>query len=99
MMSSLYIGAVGMIALGDGMQVVANNLANVNTVGFKERMALYQDLYNSYLTAPSNNVTNLSQQGHGVKLSAISTRFYETGALQAGNDSMDMAISGKAFSR
>ena len=97
MMSSLYIGAVGMIALGDGMQVVANNLANVNTVGFKERMALYQDLYNSYQTAPSNNVTNLSQQGHGVKLSAISTRFYETGAMQAGSDAMDMAISGKGF--
>ena len=97
MMSSLYIGAVGMIALGDGMQVVANNLANVNTVGFKERMALYQDLYNSYQTAPSNNVTNLSQQGHGVKLSAVSTRFYETGALQAGSDAMDMAISGKGF--
>ena len=97
MMSSLYIGAVGMIALGDGMQVVANNLANVNTVGFKERMALYQDLHNSYLPAPSNNVSNLSQQGHGVKLSAISTRFYETGSLQLGNDAMDMAISGKGF--
>ncbi len=99
MMSSLYIGAVGMIALGDGMQVVANNLANVNTVGFKERMGLYQDLYNSYQTAPSNNVTNLSQQGHGVKLSAISTRFYEDGTLQLGNDAMDMAISGKGFFR
>lgn len=97
MMSSLYIGAVGMVALGDGMQVVANNLANVNTVAFKERMGLYQDLHNSYQTAPSNNVTNLSQQGHGVKLSAVSTRFYETGALQLGNDSMDMAISGKGF--
>ena len=60
MMSSLYIGAVGMVALGDGMQVVANNLANVNTVAFKERMGLYQDLHNSYQTAPSNNVTNLS---------------------------------------
>ena len=97
MMSSLYIGAVGMVALGDGMQVVANNLANVNTVAFKERMALYQDLYNSYQTAPSNNVTNLSQQGHGVKLSAVSTRFYENGSLQLGNDAMDMAISGKGF--
>ena len=97
MMSSLYIGAVGMIALGDGMQVVANNLANVNTVGFKERMGLYQDLYNSYQTTPSSNITNVSQQGHGVKLSAVSTRFYETGALQLGNDAMDMAISGKGF--
>ena len=57
MMSSLYIGAVGMVALGDGMQVVANNLANVNTVGFKERMGLYQDLYNSYQTTPSSNIT------------------------------------------
>ena len=97
MMSSLYIGAVGMITLGDGMQVVANNLANVNTVAFKERMALYQDLYNSDVTAPSNNVTNLSQQGHGVKLSAISTRFYENGGFEAGADPMDMAISGKGF--
>ena len=97
MMSSLYIGANGMITLGDGMQVVANNLANVNTVGFKERMALYQDLYNSYQTAGSNNITNISQQGHGVKVSAISTRFYENGAFQSGNDEMDMAINGKGF--
>lgn len=97
MMSSLYIGATGMITLGDGMQVIANNLANTNTVGFKERMALYQDMYNSYQTAPSNNVTNLSQQGHGVKMSAVSTRFYENGSFQAGSDSMDMAINGKGF--
>ena len=104
MMSSLYIGATGMIALGEGMGTVSHNLSNLNTVGFKERLHLFEDLVSSSVNTPSNatgrgNVlpTSYSQQGHGSRTSAVISRFYENGALEMGDRVTDLAISGKGF--
>ena len=103
MMSSLYIGATGMIALGQGMQTISNNLSNLNTVGFKERLQLYQDLVSSPVPTPSSALnanglaTSYSQMGHGVMPSNTVTRFYENGSLQAGDRVTDLCIGGKGF--
>lgn len=96
-LSALYNGASGMVALGTGMQVISNNLANLNTTAFKERLALFQDLSYSSETTPSNLQTNISQLGHGVTTSSISTRFYEDGGFEASNEATDLAISGSGF--
>jgi len=96
-LSALYNGASGMVALGNGMQVISNNLANLNTTAYKERLALFQDMTYSMETTPSNLQTNFSQSGHGVNLAAISTRFYENGGFEATNESTDLSISGSGF--
>ncbi|MDR2051061.1 MAG: flagellar hook-basal body complex protein [Deltaproteobacteria bacterium] len=91
MMSSLYIGATGMITHSRGMQVVSDNLANLNTVGFKQNMALYQDLFSSTVYTRSNYVTNISQLGHGSNLADVRTIFTE-GSLESSNTTTDLAI-------
>lgn len=97
MMSSLYSAATGLNSHSRGMQVIGNNLANVNTVGFKQSMAMYQDLFSSTQTAQSNNVTGLSQKGHGAFFAASRTVFTE-GAFESGNAVTDMAIAdGKGY--
>ncbi len=96
MMSSLYVGATGLVSLGEGMSSISNNIANVNTVGFKAAMMLYEDLTSATVTAQSNGVTNLSQQGLGVRVEVNRTMFQQ-GSFMAGSDATDLAISGKGF--
>ena len=96
MMSSLFIGATGMRAFGEGMSVVGNNLSNVNTIGFKQSMALYQDLVSSFTTAGSNNITNISQKGMGSAIGIDRTLFTQ-GSFQPGSANTDVAIQGKGF--
>lgn len=92
MMSSLYIGATGMTTHSRGMQIVGNNIANVNTVGFKQAMAMYQDLFSSTQTSRGNNITGFSQKGHGSFLADSRTIFTE-GAFESSNTITDLAIS------
>lgn len=94
---ALYTGASGMIALGNGMQSISNNLANVNTTAFKEQLTLFQDFAYTMETTPSNLQTNFSQLGHGVNVADVSTRFYENGGFQSSNEATDLAISGSGF--
>lgn len=92
MMSSLYVGATGMNTLSRGMQIVGNNIANVNTVGFKQALAVYNDLFSSTQISQGNNITGLSQKGHGAFLAATHTVFTE-GGFESSNTITDMAIS------
>lgn len=92
MMSSLYIGATGLNTHSQGMSIVGNNIANVNTVGFKQSMALYQDLFSSTVTSQANNVTGLSQLGAGASLASARTIFTE-GAFESSNTVTDIAVS------
>lgn len=96
MMSSLYVSATGMKTLGEGMGVISNNLANQNTVGFQRAMMLYEDLMSTYVTAPSNNITNISQAGKGVGVQTVRTMF-GNGGYESSNESTDMAIKGLGF--
>ncbi len=97
MMSSLYIGATGLVSLGEGMSSISNNIANVNTVAFKSAMMLYEDLTSATVaSASSNSITNLSQKGLGVSVETNRTMFQQ-GSFMAGSEPTDMAISGKGF--
>ena len=92
---SLYIGATGMKTHGRGIENLSNNLANVNTLGFKSTDVYFENLMSDYVTAGGNS-TGLSQQGHGVGLAAIITNFAQ-GAPLPGADETDLAITGKGF--
>lgn len=96
MMSSLYIGATGMKTQGEGMNVVSNNLANVNTVGFKRAFMLYNDLISQTMPSGSNYMTNLSQVGMGAGL-CDTKKIFNQGGIEPGSAATDLAIEGKGF--
>jgi flagellar hook protein FlgE len=101
MLRSLFSGVSGMRSHQGMMDVVGNNIANVNTTGFKSSTATFQDLLSQIVSgagAPTNLVggTNPAQVGLGSRLSAITTNFSQ-GALQVTGKSSDLALQGDGF--
>jgi len=84
------------------VDVIANNLANVNTTGFKKSRADFQDLLYDILQAPgtaSSESTQLPtgiQIGHGVQPVAVS-KIFTVGEYQNTRNELDLAISGDGF--
>ncbi|BBA71451.1 flagellar basal-body rod protein FlgG [Geobacter sulfurreducens] len=102
MIRALWTAASGMQAQQTNIDVVANNLANVNTAGFKKSRADFQDLmYQNLKTsgAPSTSSTQVPsgiQIGLGAKLAAVTKLFSEGNINQTGNE-LDIAIEGDGF--
>lgn len=96
MMSSLYVGATGMKSHSEGMQSVSNNIANVNTIGYKQQHALFADLMYETLNLGSSMQTVNSQRGMGSALAAVRT-IHTEGSFEPGSAMTDLAISGKGF--
>jgi len=98
--STLYTGATGLIAHGDCMQVVANNLANVSTIGFKKADVQFGDLMSTVMATGGagyqGGATNISQIGKGVGISQIRNIFLE-GGLSETDSVTDIAITGNGF--
>src|SRR2546427_12953685 len=91
--SSFYAGLSGLQAYSAHLNVIGNNLANVNTIGFKTSRMPFQDLL--YSTAFSNG-RNPSQVGLGVQAAAIDSLFSQ-GSLQGTNVVTDLAVQGNGF--
>jgi len=104
MVRSLWSAASGMIGQQSAMDTISNNLANVNTSGFKRMRAEFQDLlYQTVRIAgtPATQDTVVpvpTQMGHGVKLDATQREFTQ-GALQNTENISDVAIEGDGFFR
>ncbi|MCZ0750816.1 flagellar hook protein FlgE [Aeromonas enteropelogenes] len=81
----------GVNAAQKDLNVTANNIANVNTTGFKESRAEFADVY-----ANSIFVNAKTQVGNGVATGAVAQQFHQ-GALQFTNNSLDLAIQGNGF--
>ena len=102
MVRSLWTGASGMIGQQANIDVISNNLANVNTHGFKKQRADFEDLiYQTVRTAgtPATEDTVVPvgvQMGHGVKL-ADTQRVFAQGNLQETQVATDLAIAGDGF--
>ena len=102
-MRSLDIAATGMVAQQRNVEVVANNLANMNTTAFMRRRTefhdlIYQDLRRVGTTSSDSGTVVPSgvQLGLGVKLAAV-YRIHEQGNLEATDNTFDMAVQGKGF--
>jgi flagellar hook protein FlgE len=98
---SLFIGVSGLDAYQDQIDVISNNIANVNTTGFKDQRVTFQDLLyqtQSYPTAPSatNGGTNAVQNGLGIKVATTDTNFSQ-GGLETTGINTDLAINGDGF--
>lgn len=101
MMRSLWTAASGMIAQQTNVDVIANNLANVNTVGYKANTAefkslLYQNMQSKTTTANGEHKPVAAQVGLGVRNSSISTN-YTQGQMLASDNPLALAISGEGF--
>ena len=88
----LFKAATGMLSLSTGMQTVSNNLANINTVGFKAMRTNYEDLISECYYSGGNH----NQIGKGVKVSTIQTIFNQ-GAFKHTEADTDIAIAGEGF--
>ena len=99
---TLYTAATGMQALETKLDVVANNLANVNTTGFKKGRANFEDLLYRHETLPGAEDSAGGQTatgtsiGLGTKVSSVQTDFRQ-GALQQTGNALDVAIEGPGF--
>lgn len=104
MISSLWIAKTGLDAQQTNMDVIANNLANVSTNGFKRQRAVFEDLLYQTIRQPgaqSSEQTTLPsglQIGTGVRPVATE-RLHSQGNLSQTNNSKDVAIKGQGFSR
>ena len=101
MMRSLYSGVSGVKGHQTRMDVVGNNIANVNTTGFKSGRVTFADTLSQTQTAasaPSGNIggTNPKQIGLGVGVSTIDTLFTD-GAVQATGKNTDLGLSGNGL--
>ena len=91
MVRSLWTAASGMIAQQNNVDTIANNLANVNTMGYKTEVAefkslLYQDINAKSTSANSEQKPIPSQVGLGVRNSAITSIFTQGAFLDSSND-------------
>ncbi len=103
MMRSLYAGVTGLSTHQIRMDVIGNNIANVNTVGYKKATTTFADLYSQTVSpsaAPTADGTtggvNPQQIGLGVTLNSITTVMTPGAASYTGN-SLDIAIEGDGF--
>lgn len=99
---TLYTAATGMQSLETRLDVIANNLANVNTVGFKKGRANFEDLFYRHEVLPGSldaagNPTPVGTSiGLGVRVSSVQTDQAQ-GAFQDTGGELDLAIVGKGF--
>lgn len=101
MIRSMYAGVSGLRAHQVMMDVVGNNVANVNTQGYKRNQAIFTDVLSQIVSgaaAPTDELggRNPSQVGLGVSMSGTAQQFGQ-GFLQVTNRSLDVALQGDGF--
>lgn len=93
MMTSFYNGVSGVKTNSFDIDVTANNIANVNTMGFKYSTTQFKDIFYSTITSQSINPT---QGGYGTG-AASSQIVFEQGSPVASEGEFDVALQGKGF--
>ncbi len=101
-MRSLWTATTGMSAQNLNLDVIANNLANVSTTGFKRSRADFQDLLYQIMKVPGSPTSDDTksptgiQVGLGVKPAAVAKNFAQGDLIQTDNE-LDVAIEGSGF--
>lgn len=99
---ALWAAKTGLDAQNTRMAVISNNLANVNTTGFKKGRAAFQDLvYQNIRQVGAQSSQNTQYPtgltlGTGVRIVATE-KVYEQGSLQQTNNALDIAVTGRGF--
>jgi flagellar hook protein FlgE len=90
--SSLYAGVSGLMTYGQAMNVIGDNIANVNTVGFKGSRAVFADIL---AQSVSNGAANI-QVGRGSTLQNVNLSLAQ-GSFESTGNATDMAVQGSGF--
>jgi flagellar basal-body rod protein FlgG len=99
---TLYTAATGMEALETKLDVIANNMANINTTGFKKDRANFEDVFYRQLRVPGaedadgNRTATGVEVGLGVRVSSTQTN-HGQGAFETTGNPFDFAIEGDGF--
>ena len=99
---ALHVARTGLDAQGFRMQVIANNLANVNTTGFKRDRASFEDLLYQQVRQPGGSTSSQTQLpsglqlGTGVRVVSTSKDFQQGNPQQTGR-SLDVMVNGRGF--
>ncbi len=100
MSRALYAGLSGTLAHQARLDVIANNLANLNTVGYKERRTEFADCFYQTLRAGRSAQDGLGvnpmQIGSGVRVASVSV-LHSQGSIEATSQPLDAAIEGPGF--
>ena len=101
MVKSLYTGVSGMKTHQQKMDVIGNNIANVNTTGYKTNVVTFADVYYQTKKSPSGASTTLggvnpTQVGYGVKMNSTTPNMTQSG-FTFSDSIYDMAIDGEGF--
>lgn len=101
MLRSLFSGVAGLKAHQTKMDVIGNNIANVNTYGFKSSRTTFRDMYYQTISASSSasgtrSGSNASQVGYGSSVASVDVLNTRTGFASTGN-SMDLYIDGEGY--
>lgn len=104
MSSALFTAATGMKAQQFNVQTIANNLANVNTTGYKRQRAEFQDLLYQTIQAPGTSTTSTTQNTSGISVGlgtrvAATQRIFTQGSAKNTGRSLDVMIEGDGFFR
>lgn len=91
-LSSLYTGVSGLVAQGEALGVVGDNIANANTTGFKASRAEFQDI----LAKDLKGILGGNQIGRGVKIGAVNPILTQ-GNVDSTDKATDLAISGDGY--
>ena len=102
MIRSLWISKTGLDAQQTQMDVIANNLANVSTTGFKRSRAVFEDLLYQNLRQPGGQTSQQTSLPSGLQLGTgvrpvATERIHTQGNLQQTNNDKDVAINGAGF--
>jgi len=92
MSSALWIGTTGLSASNKQLDVIGNNLANANTIGFKAGETSFASMLSQSLSGGSGGM----QVGQGVGVSAVTTQFGQ-GSFETTANATDVAIDGTGF--
>ncbi|GAA8462711.1 flagellar basal-body rod protein FlgG [Helicobacter pylori] len=102
MLRSLYSATSGMLAQQTHIDTTSNNIANVNTTGFKKSRADFNDLFYQAMQYAGTNTSNTTlspdgmEVGLGVRPSAI-TKMFSQGSPKETENNLDVAITGRGF--
>lgn len=102
MIRSLWIAKTGLESQQTNMDVISNNLANVNTTGFKRSRAVFEDLMYQTIRQPGAQVGAANQLPSGLQIgtgvrTVATERIHSQGNLKDTGNTMDIAIQGKGF--
>ena len=92
--NALYTGSSGLSAFGESVRVIGDNIANINSLGFKSQNVVFSDVLSQTVGVTRSNIAN--QVGNGVRIGMI-TRDQAQGSIQNTTSATDMAINGNGM--